>query len=86
MERSMLSGFKLGQEFWEKAVETACYLVNRSINIGGQDSTRGMHCKKISLSHLRAFGCDAYVHVPKEKKQSWVVNLKSASLLDIRMV
>jgi len=23
--------------------------------------------KKPSLSHLRVFGCDAYVHVPKEK-------------------
>ena len=25
-------------------------------------------CKKPSLSHLRVFGCDAYVHVPKEKR------------------
>ena len=24
--------------------------------------------KKPSLSHLRVFGCDAYVHVPKEKR------------------
>jgi len=24
--------------------------------------------KKCSLSHLRVFGCDAYVHVPKEKR------------------
>ena len=24
--------------------------------------------KKPSLSHLRAFGCDAYVHIPKEKR------------------
>eukprot|EP00253_Pinus_taeda_P027050 PITA_27050 len=28
--RSMLSGAELGLEFWAKAVETACYLVNRS--------------------------------------------------------
>eukprot|EP00253_Pinus_taeda_P009532 PITA_09532 len=26
-----------------------------------------MDCKKPSLSHLRVFGCDAYVHVPKEE-------------------
>ena len=25
-------------------------------------------CKKTSLSHIRVFGCDAYVHVPKEKR------------------
>ena len=24
--------------------------------------------KKPSLSHLRVFGCDAYIHVPKEKR------------------
>eukprot|EP00253_Pinus_taeda_P035252 PITA_35252 len=28
--RSMLSGVGLGQEFWVEAVETTCYLVNRS--------------------------------------------------------
>eukprot|EP00253_Pinus_taeda_P017886 PITA_17886 len=28
--RSMLSGAGLGQEFWAEAVDTACYLVNRS--------------------------------------------------------
>eukprot|EP00253_Pinus_taeda_P025361 PITA_25361 len=28
--RSMLNGVGLGQEFWEEAVETTCYLVNRS--------------------------------------------------------
>eukprot|EP00253_Pinus_taeda_P010573 PITA_10573 len=28
--RSMLSGAGLGQQFWVEAVETACYLVNRS--------------------------------------------------------
>jgi hypothetical protein len=25
-------------------------------------------CKKPSLEHLRVFGCDGYVHVPKENK------------------
>ena len=24
--------------------------------------------KKPSLSHLRVFGCDAYMHIPKEKR------------------
>jgi len=28
--RSMLSGVGIGQEFWEEAVETACYLVKKS--------------------------------------------------------
>jgi hypothetical protein len=29
-ERSMLSGAGLGQELWVEAVDTTCYLVNRS--------------------------------------------------------
>jgi hypothetical protein len=24
--------------------------------------------RKPSMSHLRSFGCDAYVHIPKEKR------------------
>ena len=52
--RSMLNGIELGHEFQEEAVETSCCLVWTG--------------KKTSLLHLRVFGCDAYVHVPKEKK------------------
>ena len=68
--RSMLSGTGLGQEFWAEAVETACYLVNRSPSSALEDKTphEVWTGKKPSLSHLRVFGCDAYVHVPKEKR------------------
>ena len=68
--RSMLSGTGLGQEFWAEAVETACYLVNRSPSSALEDKTphKVWTGKKPSLSHLRVFGCDAYVHVPKEKR------------------
>ena len=68
--RSMLSGTGLGQEFWAEAVETACYLVNRSPSSVLEDKTphEVWTGKKPSLSHLRVFGCDAYVHVPKEKR------------------
>eukprot|EP00253_Pinus_taeda_P016201 PITA_16201 len=69
-ERSMLNGVGLGQEFWAEMVETACYLVNRSPSSALEDKTPQAVWtgKKPSLSHLRVFGCDAYVHVPKEKR------------------
>eukprot|EP00253_Pinus_taeda_P031811 PITA_31811 len=69
-ERSMLSGVGLGQEFWVEAVETTCYLLNRSPSLALEDKTpqEVWTGKKPSLSHLRVFGCDAYVHVPKEKR------------------
>ena len=66
----MLSSAGIGQEFWAKAVETACYLVNRSptsalIDKNPQKVWTG---KKPSIKHLKVFGCDAYVHAPKEKR------------------
>ena len=67
--RSMLSGARLGEEFWVEAVETTCYLVNISPSSVLEDKTpqEVWTGTKPSLSHLRVFGCDAYVHVPKEK-------------------
>eukprot|EP00253_Pinus_taeda_P027949 PITA_27949 len=66
----MLSGAELGQEFWAEAMDTACYLVNRSPSSALEDKTpqEVWTGKKPTLSHLRVFGCDAYVHVPKEKR------------------
>ena len=69
-EKSMLSGVGLGHEFWAEAMETECYLVNRSPSSVLEDKTpkEVWTSKKPSLSHLRVFGCVAYVHVPKEKR------------------
>jgi hypothetical protein len=66
--RSMLIGVELGQEFWAEVVGIACYLVNRSPSSMLDDKTPDevWSEKKPSLQHLRVFGCDAYVHVPKE--------------------
>jgi len=51
-------------------VEIACYLVNRSPSLALKDRTPQelWMGKKPSLSHLSIFGCDAYLHVPKEKR------------------
>ena len=64
--RSILSGVGLGQEFWVEAVDTTCYLVNMSPSSALEDKTpqEAWIGKKPSLSCLRVFGCDAYVHVP----------------------
>eukprot|EP00253_Pinus_taeda_P007858 PITA_07858 len=68
--RSMLNGVGLGHEFWVEMVETACYLVNRSLSLALEEKTphEVWNCKKPSLSNLMVFGCDAYVHVPKDKR------------------
>jgi hypothetical protein len=68
--RSMLSDVGLGQEFWAEAVGTTCYLVNRSPSsvLDDKNPHEVWSAKKPSLQHLRGFGCDAYVHVPKENR------------------
>ena len=66
----MLSGVELGQEYWAKAAGTTCYLVNRSPSSVLDDKTPHdiWSGKEPSLQHLRLFGCDAYVHIPKENR------------------
>jgi hypothetical protein len=68
--RSMLNGVELGQELWVEVVGATCYLVNRSPSSSLDDKTphEVWTGKKPSLEHLRVFGCDAYVHVPKENR------------------
>ena len=51
-------------------MDTACYLVNRSPSSALDDKTpqEVWTGKKPSLSHLKVFVCDEYVHAPKEKR------------------
>ena len=56
--RSMLSGARLGQEFQVVVVDTA--LVDKTLH----EVWPG---QKPSIAHLRIFGCEAFMHVPKEK-------------------
>jgi hypothetical protein len=68
--RSMLSGARLTQEFWAEAIETARYLVNMSLSSTLVDTTPNevWFGNNTSVEHLKVFGCDAFVHVPKEMR------------------
>eukprot|EP00253_Pinus_taeda_P034183 PITA_34183 len=68
--RSVLSGSKLGHGFQIEEVQTTCYLANRSHSSTLEDKTphEVWNGKNTYLSYLILFGCDAYVHVPKEKR------------------
>ena len=66
----MLSGAGLEWEFWAVVVDTACYLKNISptstlVNKTPHEVWSG---KNPSIAHLRVFGCDAFMHVPKDKR------------------
>ena len=66
---SMLSNAGLTQGFWVEALVTAVHLINRSSNstLDGGILEEAWSGKKPSYDHLRVFGCEAYVHVPREK-------------------
>ena len=60
----------LPKQFWADAVNTAVYLINRgpsvALNCGlPEESWTG---KEVKLSHLRIFGCTAYVHIEPENR------------------
>jgi hypothetical protein len=71
-ERSMLSGVGLAQELWAEAVVTAKYLVNMSpLSMLFDTTPQGVwYSKNHLVSHLKVFGHDAFVHVPKEKRKN----------------
>ena len=65
----MLSGARLRHEIWAVVVNIACYLKNRSPTSASVNKTphEVWSGKKHSIAHLKVFGCDAFMHVPKEK-------------------
>jgi hypothetical protein len=70
-ERSILSGARLAQEFWAEVVDTTKYLVNMSpllvlVKMTPHEVWSG---NNPLVSHLIVFGCDAFVHFPKEKRR-----------------
>ena len=69
--RSMLSDVGLSSDYWEEAVEKSCYVVNRSLMLDLVDKTPYEACagKSPYLAHLKVFGCDAFVHILKERRQ-----------------
>ena len=51
--------------------DVACYVVNISLMMAVVDKTpyEAWDGKIPSLTHLRVFGCDAFVDIPKERRQ-----------------
>ena len=65
--RSMLNGVGLAQEFWVEAVENEKYLLNMFPSSVLVDMTphEVWLSKNPLVSHLKVFGYDEFVHVPK---------------------
>lgn len=71
--RAMLQDAGLPDCYWAEAVNTAVYLKNRSPTVAVQKMTpeEAWTGRKVDLSHLKVFGCRAFVHIPDEKRTKW---------------
>ena len=69
--RASLYHAKLPLYLWAEAVSTIVYLRNRSPTSSFKGATpfEKWHGVKPDVGHLRAFGCNVFMHVPDEKRQ-----------------
>jgi hypothetical protein len=67
---AMLNDKNLPNYFWAEAVATVVYIMNRTPTaaVHGMTPEEKFTGKKPNVSHLRVFGCIAYVHDPDEKR------------------
>ena len=70
---SMLSQSNMPNEFWAEAINTAVYLRNRSptTSLNAITPYEALFNRKPDVSHLRVFGCRAFVHIPKEQRKKF---------------
>ena len=83
MARSMLQHAKLPLRFWGFAVITACYLRNRMpIGPDGKCPEEAFTGCKVSVGHIRTFGCIAYANIPKETRGKLELVARKTILID----
>ena len=82
---SLLSEAKLSQSFWGHTVATTVYVRNWSLisALNGKVPYTIFVCKKPDVSHLRVFGCTAYIICRRIRNLVWVLTPRNMSLLDI---
>jgi transposase InsO family protein len=68
--RRKLSGARIAQELWARAVETARYMVNMSPSsiLVDMNPNKVWYGKNPLVAHIKVFGCDAFLHVSKENR------------------
>ena len=66
----MLSEAKLPRHFWGEALYAAVHVINLSpsVPLDSDVPNRVLFGKDVFYDHLRVFGCNAYVHIPKDER------------------
>ena len=83
MTRSMLIDSKLPHRFWAEALATAAYLRNRCPTkaVDGMTPYEAWTSVKPTVKHFRVFGCDAFVHIPRDERHKLDSKSKKCILL-----
>lgn len=68
--RSMLIAKNLPEYLWAEAIQTASYVLNRTISkqMDGMTAYEKWFKRKPKIEHMKIFGSDAYKNIPKEKR------------------
>lgn len=71
--RTMLHSRNLDIVFWAEAVNTAVYILNLTGTSPVKDKSpfQLWFNRSPSVNHLRVFGSQVYIHVPKQKRKKW---------------
>ena len=69
--RTMLINNEINPQLWPEAVNTACYLLNRVLMNNEEQKTpfERFFGRRPEVKHLRVFGIDTYLNMPKEKRR-----------------
>jgi hypothetical protein len=72
MACSMLAAKHLSNEYWDEAIVTAVYIMNKCLtkSVKNKVSQEAWTCMKNNVVHLKVFGCVAYAHVPNELRKN----------------
>ena len=85
MANCMIQYKGLSLQYWAKAINCENYIVNRTPTKFLQDITPKEAWSKIKpdVSHFRVFGCEAWAHIPDEKRKALQPKSEKCYLLDI---
>ncbi len=66
--RALMINKSMPRHYWAEAISTTIYIMNRTpiAAVHGMIPKEKYSGRKPNLSHLKVFGCIAYVHVPNE--------------------
>lgn len=71
--RTMLHAKNLTLRLWAEAMNTAVYIYNRTplSHKNGLTPYEIWTGKQVNLTHMKTFGCEAYVHIPSQQRRKW---------------